>query len=606
MAKKFDLNLDRLAKAMKRSRQTLEFARTERLAAVRDYAGSHYADEGSPIDMPVNLLSAYIKIIMRSLVGSNPRVHLSVFDRQHKPAVRAMQDWGNREIKRMDLADTLGRIVLDGLFSLGIAKVALATPADALQTGWRLPAGMPFIERVDLDDWAHDPNARDLSECDWYAHRIRAPFDAVRNSPVYEKKIAADLKPTPHAEHNEEGDERVSQISRGYYSSDEDFSDYVDLWEVYVPSRREIYTLVADGEGGVPDGVTKPLRVQSWIGPDTGPYHFLGFLWVPGNAMPKGPIQDLVDLNRTFNRIWRKLMRQAERQKDLTITQDPEDCTRIVDEGDGGAIHVKKPDATKTVPVNPGPNQINIAFAAVIRDIFSWLAGNLDSMGGLSAQSKTATQDKLLAQNSSLTVADMQEKTTAFVSRVCEAQLWYWWNHPTATMDYSWAPRGLPEFERKWNLIPATAQAGPGDLVRSASFDSLDLRVDPYSLRHQSPEERGGMLDQVVMQIIAPMMTLLQQQGIYFDLGAYLDKRARLFDMPDLTEIVTVGEPVMRRTPGDGGGEGPGMPASTERRYVRENVSQRTREGNDQNLMNAMMGVDTGGSQQSAGSFGEM
>src|SRR5207253_10472217 len=46
-----------------------------------------------------------------------------------------------------------------------------------------------------------------------------------------------------------------------------------------------------------------------------------------------------------------------------------------------------------------------------LKQLFSSQAGNLDIMGGLSPQSKTAHQDAMLNQNSSQSIADMQDAT---------------------------------------------------------------------------------------------------------------------------------------------------------------------------------------------------
>src|SRR5260370_6344382 len=167
------VDIDRLCLAMIRSRLMLRRFREERREMVRQYVGNHWSEEGTSEKVTVNLIGLYVSVVGRNLIAKNPRVMLSTFDRQNKPAVSAMQTWCNSEIVRMKMQNTLKRVVLDGLFSLGICKVALATPADSASVAWNLVAGQPFAERVDLDDFVFDMHARDFSECSFIGNRDR-------------------------------------------------------------------------------------------------------------------------------------------------------------------------------------------------------------------------------------------------------------------------------------------------------------------------------------------------------------------------------------------------------------------------------------------------
>src|SRR5207253_775171 len=134
-------------------------------------------------------------------------------------------------------------------------------------------------------------------------HRYRAPLEVIRNSKIYSKG-RKDLSPSTDTAYNLEGDERISMIGRTYLGMDsEEFEDFVDLWEVYLPRHRMVLTLIDDQlTGASKTGMTNgspadALRAQHWLGPETGPYHLLSYGMVPGNAMPKAPIMDLIDLH---------------------------------------------------------------------------------------------------------------------------------------------------------------------------------------------------------------------------------------------------------------------------------------------------------------------
>ncbi len=569
--KEKEVDVSRLAFAMQRARLQLRRYREERREAVRQYVGGHWSDEGSSQKVPINLISLYVNIVSRTLIAKNPRVMLSTFDRGNKATIKTMEKWANKEIERMRMANTLQRIVLDALFSVGICKVALATPADAAIMAWRLGAGMPFIERVDLDDFVFDVHARDFSEVGFIGHRYRVPLEVIRDSKLYSKQ-RKQLTPSTDPIYNLEGDQRISALGRMPYAVDsEEFEDFVDLWEVYLPRHRLVFTLADDdltgpSTGGV-GGDTEPLRVQDWVGPETGPYHVLAYGLVPGNAMPKAPIPDLMDLHLDVNNIYRKLTRQAQRQKQNVFVQGgaTEDGNRVMNANDGEVLRVDNPERLKQVD-HGGPNQMNLNYALHLFDRFMTLAGNLEMMGGLAPQSKTLGQDQMLERNASGQIASMQSVTVDFTSEVLEAMCWYWWHDPFLVMRVNHSMPGLPEI---------TTQIKVGPDKRSGRFEDLGVSVDPYSMQHATPQMRMAALNQVVQTIVMPMMQLLQQQGIAFDMNVYLQKVAAYMDMPDLSEIITIQEPPAAET-SPGTPAGPGLPQQTTRNYVRRSLGGNT------------------------------
>lgn len=585
------VDLDRLCYAMQRSRWVLRKFREERRESVRLYVGEHWSEEGAYRAQPVNLIAQYVSIIGRTLIAKNPRVMLSTFDQGNKPAVAALQTWANREIVQMRMADVFQRVVLDALFSIGVCKVALATPVDSAAVAWNLPAGQPFAERVDLDDFVFDVHARDFNEVSYIGHRFRAPLEVVKSFKLY-SKARLQLSPSTDPFYNLEGDERISTLGRGFYAgNDEEFEDMVDLWEVYLPRHRMIVTMV-DDDLSAPDTVTTmpekgakryggALRVQKWLGPDTGPYHILKFGTVPGNIMPKAPIQDLRDMHEAVNNIYRKLIRQAERQKQVLEVAGAamEDGSRKQEANDGDIIRSDNP-ALAQIRNYGGPDQANFQLGVHFGEIFNKLAGNLDAIGGLQPQAKTLGQDQMLDQSASGGVASMQSTTVDFVADVLKSLCWYWWNDPQKIMRTKHSLVGMPDMGIVRTVTPQQRMKTP--------FSDLEIEVDPYSMQHSTPEQRASDLDQLVSQVLTPLMPILQQQGIQFDAQTYLKKRAAYKNMPDLPEIVTLGEPPAPQGGGQGpeaSGSGP-MPASTTRNYVRRSFGQGTPQNKQSDLMN--------------------
>ena len=258
---------------------------------------------------------------------------------------------------------------------------------------------------------------------------------------------------------------------------------------------------------------------------------------------------------------------------------------------DGDAIQVTRPEMIKQYVSSGNTFQQLVAIATTLNDLFNRMAGKLDIMGGLSPQSKTAHQDEMLNQNSSKSILSMQQTTQEFVQRIVKSLCWYWHHDPLRVREALYHPRGVPEVGIVRSVTP--------EQRRQIPFQAMRIKVDPYSLRSQTPESRVADLDEMVMKIYMPMMQLLQQQGITLDFNAYLKRRAHYKDDPELLDLVTVREPPTPQQPSGGAGGAPegagGTPPETTRNYVRQNMPGQTREASDRNMVAAMLNINKGG-----------
>lgn len=335
----------------------------------------------------------------------------------------------------------------------------------------------------------------------------------------------------------------------------------VDLWEVYVPRHRLVLLLSSDSGGSISIN-EDPLKESQWIGPDEGPFHMMSMDIVPGNLLPSAPLQNVYDLHLAVNNCYRKLIRQAQRLKALTTYRagNAEDAEKVRNADDGSLVPLVDPQGVTRL-VTGGPEQVLLGIAEAFKQLFDFMGGNLALQGGLGPQSKTLGQDELLQQNASRVTNDRQQKTVDYVSRVLRAMCWYWHHHPTLQAVHHMQIPGLPGHTIKRVASPQQRM--------QADWDSLDFRVDPYSLTHKTPEQRVTQMNQVVTQIVLPMMQILAQQGVQFDMNAYLKKLGVYMDLPDLAEILTIAEPPQQMQRGGSDG-GPSMPANTTRTYERQ------------------------------------
>ena len=210
-----------------------------------------------------------------------------------------------------------------------------------------------------------------------------------------------------------------------------------------------------------------------------------------------------------------------------------------------------------------GPDAANYQFMQALKELADWGAGNLSILGGLAPQSKTASQDKMLNENSSRMVADLSGTTVKFITDVSNALCWYWWHDPYKVMQASWSPAGMPGLSVSRSLTPQQRMQTP--------WTDLRVRIDPYSMSHKTPESRLAFLNAVVEKL-APMNPLFAQMGWAFRPDRYLQLIADLGDEPEATSLYQTQQPLQAESSGDGMGHGTTMPPNTTRTYERRSL----------------------------------
>lgn len=554
------VDLDQLCTTIQQDYKDMEPFRRNRRQAVEQFAGSHYGDNAAPVEVPVNLIATYVDVMSRSLVSNNPRVMLSTFDEKQEVAVDGMEAWENEELVRMNAVETFKRCIDDSLYWMGIIKVALADASDAEDSGWGLKAGQPFIEGIDPEDFVCSLSSRRFDRLDYAGHRYRIPVSVANE--LYAKGRDEQLSEDDFNDVNYGGDESIQSLTRtaGWR---EEVEPHCTLWEIYLPKHKLIVTLRDDG--GVPCSTYGAIRIQPWIGPPSGPYHFLGLGSVPGNLMPLAPIMNLIDLHRAFNNGWRKLIRQTRdyKKNQAYRGQNTEEAKRFGDALDGEMVQSDNPEGIKTIEQG-GPSNAVWVMVQAMQQAFEFVGGNMALLGGRGAQSRTATQDKMLNDNASAGVASMQDACQTFVQNVIHAYTWFCWYHPKKVMKSQWVSPSFNELKatRKvggWNTNESVRREGPMPVIK----------VDIFTLTRQTPQSRLAFINSV-LQMIAPMMQLAVQDGIKPDINALIEIFAKYGDEPDLKKIFHYVTPTAPDQQGGRGDPGAGMkPTVTTRNYNR-------------------------------------
>jgi hypothetical protein len=425
-------------------------------------------------------------------------------------------------------------------------------------------------------------NARSFEKVQFCGDKYQLPYDwAIANedfNPEARKKLQwfsdqRSLNP---------GESRASDLSRGEDRTDETYMDMGWFEDIFLPMDNLYVTLSCDDENG------PPLRIMEWDGPETGPYRLLGFRDVPDNILPLAPTALWLDMHELANALFRKLGRQAERQKDLTVFRGAAkpDAEHERDANDGEMIQSDHPEGVKTVK-RGGADPATLAFVLQLKNMFAYMAGNLDMLGGLAPQSGTLGQDELLSQSAGNRLEDMRAKTEKFAGGVIFDLAKYLYYDPMIEIPMVKRVAGT-NIELQTSLTPEER--------READFLEYNFKVIPYSMQHISPSQRLVALQALLTQFLMPAMPMLQQQGVSLNVEALLKKWGKYSGIgEDVDDILTYSGPPQEPTGGVIGKNpradaAPVMPAQTKRTYERVNRPGATPGNADAQMAQLLMG----------------
>jgi hypothetical protein len=562
----------KLKNAMRKARQDLAGYREKRFEAVKQYVGKNYGGDGSEKRIPVNMLNVAVAIYVRELVARNPGVSCTTRYLGLRPMANKLSMAMNHLLREIQFEDSLRRVALDAMFGVGIMKVGLSRDqARGVEIdGFWHDIGQPFADAIDLDDWVHDTTANRWDQIKFCGSRHRMPIEYAKNCPFFEN--TDQLMPLTRRDVDDDGYERVESIGRGgrTLSSGSEFQDECEVWDIWLPQEGIIITM--------PDTGDKPLYVADWEGPESGPYHILGFEDVPGSIMPLPPVSTLLDLNDTVNALYRKMRSQAVSQKtiigvppgaagDAERIKGATDLEMIKLDGGVGALQQQK---------YGGIDQSSLAFAMHVLDKLSYLGGNLDTLAGLSIGATTLGQEQLLSSSASKKMAGMQSRMFKFTSEVVKDLAWYLWYDPLIE---------IPLVYRVENTdidVPMkfTAEDKEGD------FLDYNIEIVPYSMQQKSPSEQLQTLSMVFQQFIAPFVGTPMMAGAQVNIQGLLKTVSELTGMKYLDDIIQFTGPVdpMDQQP-------VGTPPAKFSRTVNTRISEqsgRPRGGPDQQVQSMM------------------
>ncbi len=521
-----DKKFKRLIKSIDWSERNLEFARRKRIEAIMMYVGSHYGEAGPSCAVPVSSLKMAVDIYVRSLAPHAPRALATTVREDMRPAAMNLELAVNEIPDEIGLDDTLRKWVTEALFSFGILKIGLHGVGEARGQEY----GRTFVDVITLDDYFLDMSAKSVNTIQYEGNSYWMKVDDLKKMKKWSHhKNIEGVTFDEYTVVNDHGEERAEKIT--VQETAEVFAKRKWLKDVYLPDEGLMVTY------SVKDKVL--YNVIEWNGPKEGPYLKLGFSDVPGNLLPLPPVSVWRDLHELGNALFRKLGQQADSEKSVlgfsNIDEDAVEAFKNARDGSGITFTSGEP---KTL-VAGGVNQKTLAFYLQTRDLFSYFAGNLDSLGGLATMSETATQDKMLSAAASAQLKDMTVRTVDALKVLFGALAFYEWNDPirTRTLQQS-IPNTTYKVSTKWNSDS-----------RKGKISDFQIDIDIYSLQDNSPSTKLQKLQMILTQYIIPMMPLIERAGGTLDAQRLLEIVARYSDTPEVAEIVVFADRPMEPPP---------------------------------------------------------
>jgi hypothetical protein len=559
-----DSGEERLFKAVQNSYKDWDSFRKVNYHLVKEYAGDGYGPsgsaEGNQREVIVNLLHQTVSTYMMALAANTPKVMVDTRRRELRGFARHFELALNNLAYDIGLVHTLRRWVLDAYFMIGITKVHLKDSGYVqIEEDIVADPGFPFASNVSLDNFVVDTSAHGWGEVHFVGDVYRIAFEDLQDDTIWDQEAVKDVRPSSKLENSHE---RLENIGRGYETDLDEFQPMVDLLDLWLPREGKIVTYACDFRNGNLKPYGKRLAELEWTGSELGPYPILGFEDVPESLMPVGPATHLSPLAKHINSIYRKQIRRARNLKENpTYTPGADKSARnLQNANDGEPVCVQSNDELSTIRTG-GVDQENQMFMLNMMAHFNDLAGNPSAIAGLSPQSDTLGQDRLIQGAVGGVLAQMGNRVNEGATALLVNLAKLLWDDTVNTVR---GELSLPGLEGYY----ATSDWKPGD--REGEFKDYQISIDTSSMPYRSASDKASSILQLVSNVYVPLADQLMSQGGSIDMRELNDMLADLMNQPRLKDIIRFTAPVEQQALQDKGGGSRG--GGTTREYVRRSA----------------------------------
>ncbi len=497
--------------AVKRGFERMKRYRRARAMFIKEFVGSYYRNvQGLTGDEPINLIFHTIRTIVPNLVMKNPVNELITRftpQKMYGELLGLAIDETEREI---NLKKTLRAWVVSAIFAFGILKTGVAASGEMLQFGnTKIDPGQIYTLLVDLDDFVFDPVCTDIDKSAFLGSRIRIPRQLLLDTDGYNRDLVMKL---PRARFNTNN--RVEDLTKQSMSTMEMFTlqDFVDVVELWVPEANALVTIPD------PDQITFDdyLRLTDYYGPIEGPFTLLSFTPpVPNNPFPVAPVSLWYDIHKIANRMFKKIMDQADRQKDILLYNpaQTDEAQDILESKDGDSIASADPKGIEVKSFG-GQNRNNEVMLSELQVWYNYISGNPDQMAGNIPQGQrgkeTATRSQILQSNANISIEDARDLLYDGAADVGRKIGWYLHTDPLINIPLTKRITGGKQVQL-W-LTPEQRQ---GDFLK------FIFKIRQRSMSRLDPAVRSRRIVEFGTNVMPAMMNaamIAAQMGVEFNI----------------------------------------------------------------------------------------
>lgn len=400
--------------------------RAARLMFLRNYLGQYYDRENGEVGTEaLNLIFNAIRVLVPHIVMNFPKHRL-------ESPYLGMKEYGELlglglefHDKKIDIKTEYRKFLVDAIFTLGIMKTGLASSDSvyALDQYDQIDSGTIYSKTVDFDNFVCDPNSREhlFADAAILGDRMTVSRNILLESGLFKNDLVERL---PRVGESRRESKAHSLSMRSINEQDNyDLEDDVEIIELWVPSANATIWLPGDED----IDFDEYLRIDDYYGVKEGPYTFLALTPpAPGNPLPPAMVGVWNDLHILANKMTKKIVDQAMRQKDVVAYKrsGADDAQEIIDAGDGEAVASDDPDTMRVISLG-GQQSKNEQALMQLQGWFSMMAGNPERMGGQAQAAGTATQETLLQNNGMVGLDDMKDLMYIAAGQEARKRAWY-------------------------------------------------------------------------------------------------------------------------------------------------------------------------------------
>lgn len=503
------------ANAVKQGFERMKFYRRSRAMFIKAYVGQYYAKKFGLIgDEPVNLIFHTIRSMVPNLVMKSPINKVDTETLEYSDYAFLLSKALNWLDDTINFKDILRYGIVDAMFGLAVFKTGLAKSGSLINFGdIVLDNGQVYTDNVSLDDYVFDPSCKILKNAIFEGDRNRIPRQILLDDDDFDHDLVMELPSSRHPD----AAKKIEALTQSNLSSQEiyELQDYVDVVETFIPEANAI-AVIADPEQII---LNDYLSLREYYGPKEGCYTKLTLTQpVPDNPFPIAPVSIWYDMHHIANKVMKKVMLKADRQKDVAVydpgAADEAEDIRTSDDGD---MVAGNPDTVKVVSFG-GSKSDDHAVMTSLKEWFNYISGNPDQMAGVTPGAKTATGQSILQGNMSIGLDDLNSMVYDCGKELNKKMAWFLHTDPLIDLPFSHRKPGGEKIQLK--LTPEE---------RSGDFLDFNFTIKQRSMSRLDPAIRAKRIEEFGTKVVPSICTSAQicmQMGVPFNVTKSLSDMA--------------------------------------------------------------------------------